>query len=319
MLRMKIVKMMTLSGDKNKRRRQQSLRAVVAGCALWSAWSEPVTFAAEFACVIKPYVEAAVGPPVEGIIQTLHVERGDWVTKGQLLVTLEASVEEAAVALAKAKAEAEAAIKTASAKLAFSTRKLDRAMDLYKSNSIAKHEVDEAETEKALAEHAQAEAMENKHIAELEWHRATAALKLHSIYSPIDGLVVERLLGPGELTRQAPILTLAQIDPLRVEVYAPLSWLGKLKKGMKAGVRPEGGGSATYAATVTVVNNVVDSASGTFGVRLEMPNPKNALPAGLSCTVQFELPSDKAVCRDKTSSDGGSDGKSGGECDGATN
>mgnify|MGYP003346780470 CR=1 FL=1 len=43
----------------------------------------------------------------------------------------------------------------------------------------------------------------------------------------------------------------------------------------------------TYQAEITVVNRIIDSASGTFGVRLEMPNPNHALPAGLPCTVTF--------------------------------
>ena len=244
--------------------------------------------AGDLACVMKPYMEVSVGTPVEDIIQTVTVERGDWVTKGQPIVMLESSVEEATVALAKAKAEADATIKSTQAKVAFSTRKLERAMDLYKSNSIAKHEVDEAQTEKVLADMAYLEAAENKRIAELEWHRATASRNLHIIHSPLTGVVVERLLSPGELARQTPILKLAQINPLRVEVFAPLSWLGKLKTGMKAEVRPEGS-QTTYSAKITVVNRVVDSASGTFDVRLEMPNPNNVLPAGLACTVDFVL------------------------------
>jgi hypothetical protein len=40
-----------------------------------------------------------------------------------------------------------------------------------------------------------------------------------------------------------------------------------------------------------VVNKVVDSASGKFGVRLEMPNPNNAIAAGLACTVEFHFTS----------------------------
>jgi RND family efflux transporter MFP subunit len=255
------------------------------------SWAMPnsVVMGGEAACVIKPYMEVSVGPPVEGIIQTVRVDRGDWITKGQILVTLEASVEEATVAWAKAKADAEATIKSTQAKVAFSARKLERAMDLYKSNSIAKHEVDEAQTEKILAEMAYVEAVENKRIAELEWQRATATLNLHRIYSPLTGVVVDRLLSPGELARQTPILKLAQIDPLRVEVFAPLALLGRIKPGMKAVVRPEGNVQTVYRARVTVVSPVVDSASGTFGVRLEMPNPENALPAGLGCTAEFQL------------------------------
>jgi len=42
-----------------------------------------------------------------------------------------------------------------------------------------------------------------------------------------------------------------------------------------------------YGAKVTVVDRVVDAASGTFGVRLELPNPNYRLPAGLKCKVPF--------------------------------
>ena len=261
-----------------------SMPIVAVGlCAL----TAPPVWAAEMACVIKPFAEISIGTPVEGLIQTVPVERGDWVTKGQVIVTLESSLEEATVALAKAKAEADAVLKSSQLKVGFSTRKLARAMDLFKTNSIAQHDVDEAQTEKALAETSHQEASENKRLAELELHRANAALHLRTIRSPIAGVVVERLLSPGELARQMPVMKLAQVDPLRVEVYAPLSLLGKLKTGMRADVRPEGKGQPVYQAKIVVVNRVVDSASGTFGVRLEMPNPNNAISAGLACTVEF--------------------------------
>lgn len=255
----------------------------------WLGWLASSEASDNLACIMKPHTEVSIGSPVEGIIQTVHVERGDWVTKGQTLVSLEASVERATVALAKAKAEAEALNKSTQAKMAFSVRKLDRATDLYQSNSIAKHELDEAQTEKVLAETAYLEATEKKQIDELEWQRATAALNLRTIYSPLNGVVVDRLSSPGELAGKTPILKLAQINPLRIEVFASLSLLGKVTPGMKAEVHPEGSVATTYQAHVTVVNRVVDSASGTFGVRLEMPNPNNALPAGLACTVRFHL------------------------------
>lgn len=259
---------------------------VTAGCL---GWEVPGWAAGDLACLMKPYMEVSVGTPVEGIIEQVAVDRGDWVSKGQVVVTLEASVEQATVALAKEKADAEAAIKTTQAKMAFSARKVERATELYKSNSIAKHEFDEAQTEKALAETAYLEATEHKRQAELEWQRATASLKLHTIHSPLSGVVVDRLLSPGELAKHQPILKLAQLDPLRIEVFAPVSLLGKLEPGMKAEVRPEGSSSKTYQAEITVVNRIVDSASGTFGVRLEMPNPNHTLSAGLVCTVKFHV------------------------------
>lgn len=262
-----------------------SILTVAAGLY---ALTVPPVWAAGMACVITPYDEISIGTPVEGLIQTVPVDRGDWVTKGQVIVTLESSLEEATVALAKAKAEAEAVLKSSQVKIGFSSRKLERALDLFKTNSIAQHEVDEAQTEKALAEMSHREASENKRLAELELNRTTAALQLHTIRSPINGVVVDRLLSPGELARQTPVMKLAQINPLRVEVFAPISLLGKLKIGMRADVRPEGKGQPVYQAKIVVVNKVVDSASGTFGIRLEMPNPNNAISAGLACTVEFQ-------------------------------
>ena len=264
---------------------RMSILTVTAGLY---ALMVPSVWAAGMACVITPYDEISIGTPVEGLIQTVPVDRGDWVTKGQVIVTLESSLEEATVALAKAKAEAEAVLKSSQVKIGFSSRKLERALDLFKTNSIAQHEVDEAQTEKALAEMSHREASENKRLAELELNRTTAALQLHTIRSPINGVVVDRLLSPGELARQTPVMKLAQINPLRVEVFAPISLLGKLKIGMRADVRPEGKGQPVYQAKIVVVNKVVDSASGTFGIRLEMPNPNNAISAGLACTVEFQ-------------------------------
>ena len=59
----------------------------------------------------------------------------------------------------------------------------------------------------------------------------------------------------------------------------------KIQVGMAGEVYPEIGGR--YVAHVTVVDRVYDAASATIGVRLELPNPDNAIPAGLSRRVRF--------------------------------
>ena len=64
-------------------------------------------------------------------------------------------------------------------------------------------------------------------------------LRLRSIKSPIDGLVVERALGPGEYAyEQAPIMTIAQVDPLNVEVYVPVALYTAIQVGGRAVVTP---------------------------------------------------------------------------------
>ncbi|MGH2358136.1 MAG: efflux RND transporter periplasmic adaptor subunit [Candidatus Limnocylindria bacterium] len=147
--------------------------------------------------------------------------------------------------------------------------------------------MDEAETSKILAEIGMLEARENRKIAQMDLGRAKAALDLRTIRTPVTGVVVERLLTPGEFAKQAPIVEIAQIHPLRVEVIAPVALLGRIVTGMRADVFPEAPVGGEHLARVTVVGRVVDAASGTFGVRLELPNPNYRLPAGLKCKVRF--------------------------------
>src|SRR5262245_15521424 len=73
--------------------------------------------AQEFDCIIEARQMVDIRSPVEGLIDRVHVERGEGVKKGQVLVTLESGPERAAVAVAKQRAEAIGAVKSAEAKL----------------------------------------------------------------------------------------------------------------------------------------------------------------------------------------------------------
>ena len=247
----------------------------------------PAASAADLDCLIEPHVVVSVGSSVEGLLETVKVDRGDLVKEGQVVATLESSVEKASVALAEARAAVESGIKSNQVRVEFGVRRFVRTEDLFKKELIPLKEMDEAETAKILAEIGLLEAKENQRIAELELERARAALAIRTVRSPVTGVVVERFLHPGEFAKQVPILKLAQIDPLRVEVIAPVALLGKISVGMRGEVIPEAPANGVHAARVKVVDRVVDAASGTFGVRLQLPNPGYRLPAGLKCKVRF--------------------------------
>jgi hypothetical protein len=70
-------------------------------------------------------------------------------------------------------------------------------------------------------------------------------------------------------------------------VFVPLSEFGNIRPGMPAEVYPEEPIGGKYAAVVTVVDQMFDAASATIGVRLDLPNPAYALPAGLKRQVRF--------------------------------
>jgi multidrug efflux pump subunit AcrA (membrane-fusion protein) len=74
-------------------------------------------------------------------------------------------------------------------------------------------------------------------------------------------------------------------------VILPAAAFGTVQPGMRAEVTPELPNAGVQVASVKLVDRVVDGTSGTFGVRLELPNSDYAVPSGLRCQVRF-LPVD---------------------------
>ncbi len=242
---------------------------------------------AEFEGLIEPYETINVGTPVEGVIDKVHVKRSSFVKKGDPLVNLESSVESAVVQRSQALVEVEGELKLQRERLAFARRMHKRVEELFNSEAISAEKNDEAATEVTLARARLLKAEENRILAKLDLERAQAMLNRRTIKSPISGIVVERFVSPGEFVDNQPLLRLAQMDPLRVEVVLPVEMFRNIEPGMKADIRPENEAEGDYSATVTIVDRVIDPASGTFGVRLELPNPDYRLPGGLKCTVRF--------------------------------
>lgn len=260
-------------------------RVLAALVAAATASAEPLP---ELDCLIQPRALIAVASPVEAVIESVEVDRGDAVEKGDVIARLESSVEKAAVAVARERARAKADRKRGEVRLAFADRSLARSTELERRAALSTRDLDEAETEKRLAEVEIQLAEESRKLARMEQRRAQAVLDRRTIKSPVDGVVVERILSPGEYADPPQIAEIAEIDPLHVEVFAPVDLLGRIRPGMTGRVMPEGPSSRSLKAKVTVVDPVVDAASGTFGVRLELPNPEHAIPAGLRCRVTLE-------------------------------
>jgi RND family efflux transporter MFP subunit len=245
--------------------------------------------AQEFDCIIEARQMVDIRSPVEGLIERVHVERGEGVKKGQVLVTLESGPERAAVAVSKQRAEAIGAVKSAEARLELAVKKEKRAEELARQNFISTNAVEEARTERQLAESELKVARENQRLAELELQRATEVLSMRTIRSPVTGVVVDRYLKAGEFATtnvKDPILKVAEIDPLNVEVILPASLYGSVQQGDRAEILPETP-PQKFIAKVRVVDRVINAASGTFGVRLELPNDKQLVPAGAKCRVKF--------------------------------
>jgi len=187
-------------------------------------------------------------------------DRSDEVKKGEVIATLKSEVEQVTVKMSKERLE-------------LSLVKNKRAKKLYKKMAISLTEKDQLDNE--------------KNLAVLDLKHAEANLELKKIRSPIDGVVVKRYSTPGEFVEADPIVKLAQLNPLKIEVVSPVSNYGKIVKGMRAKITPDFGGYPDLIAEVVVVDKVIDAASGTFGIRLELENKDNVIPSGLKCKVSF--------------------------------
>lgn len=262
-----------------------SLSCAIHGLILFSG----DIFAANLDCMVKPEMYVELSSPVAGIVETLLVDKGDHVSKGQALAQLEASVELAKFNQAKADADTNSDLRNQKVKLEYALRNRDRYRSLFTTNIISQIEKDKVETEVVLAEIELKKAAERKNSATLALELAKAQLEVKTIKSPIDGIVIDRYAMPGESVSERAIMKLAQVNPLRVELIAPTEYFGLIKPGMEVEVRPELPAKKVVKATVTKVDQLIDPASGSFTVRMTLPNPSDELVGGVNCIATFEF------------------------------
>jgi RND family efflux transporter MFP subunit len=239
-------------------------------------------------CIIKPRVTVQLGSPIAGTLSATLVDRGDNVTKGQVVAQLESSVDQATYALDQLKATNDTAIRSEQADRELSQREMERKQFLVDQKIANLNSLDELQTKVRVGDLRVQQAQMDRKVAELTAERSARELALKSIRSPIDGVVIDRKLSAGEyIYEQTSIMTLAQIDPLSVELVVPVERYGSIKVGAIATVHPRPPVGGAYAAKVEVVDPVIDAASNTFGVRLSLPNRGHAIPAGIRCDVDW--------------------------------
>ncbi|HSD36511.1 MAG TPA: efflux RND transporter periplasmic adaptor subunit [Rhodocyclaceae bacterium] len=238
-------------------------------------------------CLLVPTAEAEVGSPVIGVLSRVLVERGDRVKKGQAVAQLMDDVERASVNAASQRFENRAEVAAAKSAYEFAQKKADRARELVEKQFISPQALEQANSEATVAAMRYAQAQEQRVVAREEMAVARAQLGQRTIASPISGIVVDRYLSAGERVEQKAIAKIVQIDPLRVEVVAPAARFNSIRPGSTARVTPDLAGSAEQVAKVVLVDPVIDAASNTFRVRLELPNAGYAIPSGLRCKIAF--------------------------------
>lgn len=268
----------------------KALIALVALVAVAPTFAAPPP-ATDFDCMIEAAQTVEIRSPVVGILERVHARRGESIRLGQVLVTIESSVEASAAESAKARAEAQGSAELARAKVAALREKARRLVELQAEEFVAIQAVDDAQAELKLAEAELRSSTENTQIARLDHRQALDQLRRRQILAPFSGVVVDQYLYPGALVdpgdTKKPVLKIAQTHPLAVQALLPVKAFTLVKPGQTVTVTPEAPFQRNIKARIRTVDRVIDAAAGTFGIVVDLDNARGDLPAGLRCRVRL--------------------------------
>jgi membrane fusion protein (multidrug efflux system) len=201
-----------------------------------------------------------VSADLPGVVESITFESGRSVREGEVLVRLDARQERAQLLAAEAQRDL--------AKLS-----LDRVRGLVGQGILA-----EAELDRVMAEHRQAEAR----VGEI---RATIERK--QVRAPFSGVLGIRQVNLGQyLDGGAPIVPLQSLDPVHVNFAVPQQRVGDMRVGGEVQVTAEGFAGESVTGRITAIDSVVDEATRNVQVQATFDNPAGRLRPGMFVQAQ---------------------------------
>jgi RND family efflux transporter MFP subunit len=242
--------------------------------------------------ITAPSLDLTLSFTSAGRLARILVRQGQKVRSGELLAQLEDSVEQKQLALLKAKADDTTAIEAADTRLSRAKAILQRTQQAYDNKAAPQRELDDAKLEAAMIE-LEVAAAKFQHEQDVgKYEQARLELHRMRLTSPADGEVERISAKAGEsVDALAPVLRLVSVDPLWIDVPAPLEIGRHLAAGSKAMIQLPGLPAASQGKVIHV-SRVADPASETLEVRIELPNPA-ARFAGEHVTVTFPQQQEK--------------------------
>ena len=226
--------------------------------------------------VVEALEEVNVAAELFGTVTAVHVNEGDRIKAGQLLLELDPEKRQFALEQAQQQVEhAHAALKEA-------RLKLQRRRNLVERDTISKEVLDSAQLAVDLATSAYQQALSNVQLAKRE-------LDDTRIFSPTDGLVDVRTVEVGEAVQVgASLITLQAVQGLRVQTWVSEADITRIRAGDPARVTVSGLTGREYAATIEWVGVNADPATGNFPVKLILAGETDALRPGMTARAQLQ-------------------------------
>ncbi|MFG6441325.1 efflux RND transporter periplasmic adaptor subunit [Roseateles sp. LKC17W] len=261
-----------------------------------------ITQAVQAAGVLQARTKVDVGAQVSGQIQTIHVQLGQQVKKGELLVSLDpelarSDVAQAEASLAQARAQLDASRVDADA----ARRELARQRRLLAGQATAATEAERAETELAKIEAALRGQAATLARLEAELDNRKLRLSYTRITAPMDGTVVSLPVQAGQTViavQVTPVmLTLADLDTITVRTKVPEADIQAIKVGQVARFSTLSGEGKRYEGKLRVIQPVPERAGNAvfYNVLFEVDNRDRALFSDMTVQVDIETGSAKQV------------------------
>jgi len=242
---------------------------------------------------------------IPGVIAAVLVDEGDHVKKGQAIAQMDKSdyqikvkAAQAEYQSAKLQMESEIPAKTNQAKAQYELTKTlyERVKNLYEKNAVTLSQMDEITTKLTVDENTYKQALDAQAIAETKLKMAEASLDYANsnvsdttIYSPIDGVVLKKLMESGETADAGyPIVVIGQVDKVLVEIGVSDSYINSLSTGQKANVSVYGT-EKTFEGSIDEIVTLADAKTRVFPVRIRLDNQSDELKSGMICKTDIIL------------------------------
>ncbi len=210
---------------------------------------------------VKADVINQITPAIPGRIEKIFVEVGDRVSKGQILVQMDASN-----------------LKQQNVQLENLKRDYARYEELLKVGGIAQQQVDQIKTQIDVL---------NTAINNLE---ENTRLK-----SPINGIVTDRNYDNGDVYAQKPILTVQQLNPLKALINVSESNFTNVKVGMPVDIQLDVYGDEIFTGKVSLIYPTIDASTHTFGVEVAINNSSMRVRPGMYARVTLNFGTGKSI------------------------
>lgn len=213
---------------------------------------------------ISPVQGAVVATELAGVVSNIAFDNGSAAKKGDMLVQLDTSAEEAQ-------------LRTAEADLELARNDLQRSRDLAARKVISKAEQDAADSKF------------NRLQAVVDQMRSNIRKK--SIVAPFDGQLGIRQVNVGQsIDARQPVVALTSLDPVYVDFTLPQQELAKLATGFEVRVRTDALPGREFKGKLTAINSMVDAVTRNVPLQATLENPDHALRPGMFAKVELELP-----------------------------